>query len=96
MAEFAAKSEIKYKTYQKHVRVVTGGLVGGRTVKVPLLQLGHGGRRLVEGHGLRPETAIAVNPDVYFVSSSQFNSASSFDGISFYLIMSLFVSCHWR
>lgn len=80
-------------TYQKDVRVVTGGLVGGRTVKVPLLQLGHGGGRLVEGHGLTPETAIAVNPDVYFISSIR---APHFDGISLCLLVSLFESCHWR
>lgn len=55
----------RFKTYEVDIRVVTGSLAGGGTVKVPLLELGDGrGLALLDGHGLTSETSLAVDPDV--------------------------------
>lgn len=46
------------------IRVTTGGLVGGGTVEVPLLQVLDGLDGAVEGGGLTTDLTITVDPDV--------------------------------
>lgn len=55
-------------THEENVRVTARGLVGGRTVKVPLFEVGDGRGGLVNGHGLATHATISVDPDVWHVS----------------------------
>jgi hypothetical protein len=49
---------------QKDIRVVAGGLVGGRAIEIPGAELADVGDLFAHGGRLRAETAIAVDPDV--------------------------------
>jgi hypothetical protein len=52
------------QTYKEDIRVLSGGLICGGTVKVPLLQLVNTSGGLCQSLGLGSKSSITVNPDV--------------------------------
>jgi len=50
---------------QENIGIVSRSLLGGRTIKVPLLQLGDLGDLLAKSHGLASKSTGSIDPDVF-------------------------------
>jgi hypothetical protein len=58
------------RAHQKDIRIVTGSLLGGRSIEVPLLQLLDVRDLAGEGHGLASHSTGTINPDVCIKKAS--------------------------
>lgn len=62
------------RAHQKDVGIVTGSLLGGRSIEVPLLQLLDIRDLAGEGHGLASHSTGTINPDVCIKKASLVSS----------------------
>jgi hypothetical protein len=63
------------KAHQKDIGIVTGSLLGGRSIEVPLLQFLDIRDLAGEGHGLASHSTGTINPDVCIKKASLVSSA---------------------
>jgi len=50
---------------KQNIRIMTGGLVGGRTIEVPVWELAQVGDLMGDGFGFTTKFAMATNPNVF-------------------------------